>query len=102
MKGFFLPCCLSCVPSLKAENIQGFVNEMDAVALCLQRITQLGFLPSPALSSPFFIRRLPRPQHVGVQLPSLSKSPGSSAPSDARSLSPSHCFCLVNVSFKLI
>lgn len=44
MKGFFLPCCLSCVPSLKAENIQGFVNEMDAVALCLQRITQLGFL----------------------------------------------------------
>lgn len=85
--------------SLRSDTFRGFVNEMDALAPC-QYITQLGFLLSsfPSLLhcplSLLFIRRLPRLQHVGVQLPSLSNSQESSALSDAFSLSLSDSLSL--------
>lgn len=97
--------------SLRLDSLWGFVNEMDALAPCLY-ITQLGFLLSsfPALlccpNSPLFIRRLPRLQHIGVQLPSLSKSQESSAPSDAASLSLSFpllvCLNTIQINFDLL
>lgn len=78
--------------SLRLDMLRGFVNEMDALALC-PYITKLGFLLSsfPSLLrcplSLLFIRRLPRLQHVGVQLPSLSNSQEISALSDELLLS---------------
>lgn len=60
------------------------MNETDTLARCLN-ITQLGLIVSCfpfRLCCPLsllFIRRLPRLQHVGVQLPSLSNSLESSS-----------------------
>lgn len=99
--------------SLRLDMLRGFVNEMDALAPC-PNITQLGFLLSSFPSLPrcplslLFIRRLPRLQHGGVQLPSLSNSQESPALSDALSLTLalslalplSLCLNSIQISFK--
>ena len=65
--------------SPRLDLLRGFVNEMDILALC-PYITQLGFHMSSFPSLLFFplpllfINRLPRLQHGGVQLPSLTNS----------------------------
>lgn len=87
-----------------------FVNETDTLARCLN-ITQLGLIMSCFPSrlccplSLLFIRRLPRLQHVGVQLPSLSNSLESSSflmMLAAHTHRRTHTHSSIRMSFKMV